>query len=148
MGIQEELPNRGQRKEVPHFHHVAGLVAANGKILLCKRPQNGLLGGLWEFPGGRLGADEGLREGAVRILSELLSVEIASAYKIGEVRHTFSHFKMTLHACLAHPRKEIEKIPEGFRWVDREEIGRLALPTAQKKVLALLKTPSAQLAFY
>jgi A/G-specific adenine glycosylase len=148
LGIQEELPKRRERKEVPHFHHVAGLVSADGKVLLCRRPQKGLLGGLWEFPGGRLEEEEGSREGTVRILSEMLSVPIDTAEKIGEVRHTFSHFKMTLHAYLAHPRHGMEKIPAGFRWVDREEVGRLALPTAQKKVLALFKTSSTQLAFY
>ena len=50
---QEILPEKQKAKAIPHYTIVVGIVYKDGKILIDKRRQNALLGGLWEFPGGK-----------------------------------------------------------------------------------------------
>ncbi|MHC4526131.1 MAG: NUDIX domain-containing protein [Planctomycetota bacterium] len=52
-GRQAELPVKQKQKALPHYTIVVGIVFKNDKILIDKRKQNALLGGLWEFPGGK-----------------------------------------------------------------------------------------------
>ena len=53
-GTQEQRPVVKPKKETPHYVHAAGVIVKDGKVLLAKRPSKGLLGGMWEFPNGRV----------------------------------------------------------------------------------------------
>lgn len=139
LGIQEEVPKKQKKRPVPLFKHVAGLIQFGDSFMLHQRPQKGLLGGLWEFPGGRLEEGENPMKGVARILFDALKVPVKPFRLIGNVRHTFSHFKMNLlvYQCTLHKRPR--DLPEGYRWVFQEEIRGLALPSAQQKVLSLIE---------
>ncbi len=67
-------------------------------MLIARRPSRGLLGGLWEFPGGKLEPGETLPEGLRREIAEELAVEIAVGAELGVYRHAYTHFKVVLHA--------------------------------------------------
>ena len=45
---------------IPHYIVTAAVIRRNGQVLIAQRPEQGLLGGLWEFPGGKLQPDEDL----------------------------------------------------------------------------------------
>src|ERR1051325_5793099 len=56
-GTQDQRPVMKPKKEVPHYVQAAGVVIERKKVLLAQRPSEGLLGGMWEFPNGRVNGD-------------------------------------------------------------------------------------------
>ena len=54
LGVVDERPVKPPRRKVPSLTVTAAVIRRNGRVLLAKRPPEGLLGGLWEFPGGTL----------------------------------------------------------------------------------------------
>ncbi|MDW8227844.1 MAG: (deoxy)nucleoside triphosphate pyrophosphohydrolase, partial [Anaerolineales bacterium] len=69
-------------------------------VLLAQRPSRGLLGGLWEFPGGKVEPGESLPEALRREIREELAVDIQVGAPLGVYRHAYTHFRITLHAFL------------------------------------------------
>ena len=72
-----------------------------GRVLIGRRPEDKLLGGLWEFPGGKQDPDESLDECLKREIEEELGIEIEVGASIGEFDHTYTHFRITVHAFFA-----------------------------------------------
>jgi A/G-specific adenine glycosylase len=68
--------------------------------LLAKRPSKGLLGGMWEFPGGKVEASESLEGCLAREIREELAVDIQVGEPSGVYEHAYSHFSITLHAFM------------------------------------------------
>ncbi len=99
-GVQEARPVLKPKKETPHYLVTAAVVRRNGKVLLAQRPPGGLLGGLWEFPGGKVGEGEALADGLRREIREELGVGIRVGEAFGVYRHAYTHFRITLHAFL------------------------------------------------
>jgi len=99
-GLQEELPHLAVRLPVPHYTVTAAVIRRDGTVLIARRPSRGLLGGLWEFPGGKLEPAETLPDGLRREIREELASEIEVEEPFGIYRHAFTHFKITLHAFL------------------------------------------------
>ena len=101
LGLQEERPVRMPRKKIPHLTVTAAVIHQDGQVLLAQRPPKGLLGGLWEFPGGTLEEDDpDLRACLQREIREELGVEIYIDKAFGQYNHAYTHFKITLHAFL------------------------------------------------
>ena len=101
-GVQLDRPLPKARKEIPHYIVTAGVIFEHpgqpGKVLLAKRPANGLLGGMWEYPGGKVDPGESLEECLTRELKEELGVDAAVGDKLGTYKHAYTHFRVTLHA--------------------------------------------------
>lgn len=97
-GVQEQRPILKPRPAVPHYVVTAGVLRSNGHLLLAQRPPHGLLGGLWEFPGGKQDEGEDLPACLQRELREELGVEVAVGEPLGVFRHAYTHFRITLHA--------------------------------------------------
>src|SRR5512147_2512180 len=56
-GVQDQRPVKSPKKDVPHYVHAAGVIIERSRVLLAQRPSKGLLGGMWEFPNGRVNGD-------------------------------------------------------------------------------------------
>ena len=82
---------------MPHFDVTAAVILRAGKVLIAKRPEGKLLGGMWEFPGGKVERGETLPACLRRELKEELGVTVRVREKILAVKHAFSHFRITLH---------------------------------------------------
>ncbi|MEA4812420.1 MAG: A/G-specific adenine glycosylase [Anaerolineaceae bacterium] len=118
-GTQNEIPLARLQKEVPHYIVAAAVIQQKGTFLIQRRPQKGLLAGLWEFPGGKLEAkDASLQDCAKREVREELNAEIQVEAPFGIYKHAYTHFSMTLHAFLCQ-LVQGEAIPESeaVRWV-------------------------------
>jgi A/G-specific adenine glycosylase len=138
-GDASDLPARTPGKPVPHVEVAAGLCVRQGRILLAKRPADGMLGGLWEFPGGRLReADAGSPPAALRrVLREEFGLTADPGPEIGALRHAFSHFRMTLRlfdAGEVRGRARAIRSAE-VRWARRSELDALAFPTADRNLI-------------
>lgn len=98
LGVQEDRPVRVPKQQVPHHVVTAAVIHRNGHVLVAQRPQQGLLGGLWEFPGGKLEPGEDLVACLQREIHEELGVHVAVHASLGVFRHGYTHFRVTLHA--------------------------------------------------
>lgn len=98
-GTQEERPVLKPKVKPPHYIQVAGVVVKRGMVLMEKRPSKGLLGGMWEFPNGRLSkreAGDPARELA-RTLHKSYPIKIRKKEPLGIVKHAYSHFSVTVY---------------------------------------------------
>jgi A/G-specific adenine glycosylase len=98
LGIQEQRPVRAPKRQTPHYTVTAAVIHRDGKVLIARRPQEGLLGGMWEFPGGKQQEDEDLPDCLGREIREELGAVIAVGRELGVYFHAYTHFKVTLHA--------------------------------------------------
>lgn len=140
-GRPEKYPFRRTKKAIPHRHVGAGVVVdGQGRVLMARRREGAMLGGLWEFPGGGVEEGEAIPECIRRELLEELGIEVRVGPHLATVRHTFSHFRMDLHAHWARidtgrPRAIA---CDAFKWVPVKEVSRLALPVADQKIHRVL----------
>lgn len=119
-GVQEERPLMSPRRAQPHYTVVAGVLRRNAKVLICRRPEGELLGGMWEFPGGKQEKGEALEDCLRRELREELEIDVAVGSPLGIYQHAYTHFKVTVHAfecrlLTGEPRTLVH--PE-IRWAD------------------------------
>jgi A/G-specific adenine glycosylase len=125
LGTQEERPVSQIRKSIPHHTVAAAVIARDCRVLIAQRPPKGLLGGLWEFPGGKQEPDEDLAECLKREIEEELGVRIDVQSLIGVYRHAYTHFRVTLHAfrcCLANGDHPQAIQVNALRWVSPTEL--------------------------
>jgi A/G-specific adenine glycosylase len=101
-GKAEQFPVKQAKKKVPHHIVTAAVIAGeDNTILITQRPEQALLGGMWEFPGGKQEPDESLEECLKREIFEELACRIEVHQPVGVFRHAYTHFKVTLHAFQA-----------------------------------------------
>jgi A/G-specific adenine glycosylase len=135
-------PPRRRRPPLPHQDIAAALVWRGPRLLIARRPEDGLLGGLWEFPGGKVEAGETPADAARREVLEELGVELEILGEVARVQHAYSHFRITLH--LFHARcvaceSAIGKSPaDSPRWGLPGELDRYAFPAANHEVVRRL----------
>jgi A/G-specific adenine glycosylase len=103
-GTQDQRPVMKPKKEVPHYIHAAGVIVRrigtppHEEVLLAKRPSNGLLGGMWEFPNGRVN-DDPAKE-LSNVLKTGYKLRLRATRKkeaLGVVQHAYTHFKVTVY---------------------------------------------------
>lgn len=140
-GTQNERPVRARRAATPHYDVAAGIIwNARGKLLIAQRPLDGLLGGLWEFPGGKREADETLQECLKRELREELGIEVQVGDLFVVVRHAFTHFKITLHAftCQYHSGPPRALGVRDWVWVTPDQLDDYSFGKADREIIAAL----------
>jgi len=135
------LPRRAAPRRRPHVRaSVVVLTDATGRWFVQRRPPSGLLGGLWEFPGGKVEVGESPETAAVRELREETGVRVTGLVRVGVVRHAYSHFTVELHVFRARGRPGARP---GRRWVSPRAFSRLPIPKATEKVVRLLLAEAA-----
>ncbi|MFM8321102.1 MAG: A/G-specific adenine glycosylase [Chloroflexota bacterium] len=125
LGVQEQRPVLEKKHPVPHYLVAAAVIRRGGLLLLAQRPAKGLLGGLWEFPGGKLQPGEDLPTCLAREIREELDAGIDVHAHLGVYRHAYTHFKVTLHAfeCTLQPGQEPRPVQAAdVRWVTPPEL--------------------------
>ena len=110
-GTVAERPGRSPKPSTPSFDvGVAVAVSPRGRTLLVRRPEDGMLGGMWEFPGRVAEAGEPVREAAMRALAGLLSGARLSR-PIATVDHLYSHRRHVYRAFLFECAEEAAPDP-------------------------------------
>lgn len=140
-GIQDQLPVKHTRKATPHYDVTAAVIRKNGRVLIAQRPPDGMLGGLWEFPGGKREPGESLAECLRREIREELRLEIEVGEPIALVKHAYTHFRITLHAfeCrVASGRPKAVGVAD-FKWVRMSELDEYAFAATDRKIIARMK---------
>ncbi len=138
--IQERLPFKSARKENPHSTIGVGIIWKGGRILIQRRKEDGLLGGLWEFPGGKRERGESLAGCVEREVREELGLEVRAGKKIAVVNHGYSHFSVTLHAfeCEYVSGRARPRSATAIKWVRPANLKDYAFPAANRRIIAAL----------
>ena len=112
------------------------------RVLAVKRAAGGLLGGLWELPGGDLLRGEKPEDGAQRLVSEGLGLELANVRRVGEVRHAFTHRDLTLYVLQADagPGRLRRVGLSEHRWLSPSALRALPSATLTRKALGVIDT--------
>jgi A/G-specific adenine glycosylase len=139
--IESDVPVRPVKKALPHYHVTAAVIWQDERVLIAQRPLEGMLGGLWEFPGGKQESNETLAGCLQREIKEELGVEIEVGQLIAVVKHSYTHFKITLHAfmCQLLAGKPQPLGVADWRWVSLTEIDAFAFPRTDLQIINVLK---------
>ncbi len=147
-GIQSELPMTENRSPIPHKNiGVAVIWNDQQQILIDRRRESGLLGGLWEFPGGKVEPGETVEACIQREILEELGIEIEVGDRLIVVEHTYSHFRVTLnvHHC-RHLSGEPTPIEcDEVRWVTLADIDQYPFPKANVQIIEALRNSWTEL---
>lgn len=140
LGDPTRLPVKVPKKEIPHYFIGVGIVWKDNQVLIALRPPEGLLGGLWEFPGGKLKEGESLEACVVREVREELGIEVKVDRPFMTVKHAYTHFRITLHSfhCTYLSGDPQPLGCTDWKWVALEELPNYAFPKANKKLLERL----------
>lgn len=143
-GTQALRPVKSKKAPSPHYDVAAGIIWSDtGQLLIAQRPLDGLLGGLWEFPGGKIEPGETLPECLQRELWEELAIEVEVGELFTVVQHGFTHFRITLHAFTC---RYVERgvLPQkngvhDWAWVTVDQLDTYSFGKADREVIAALK---------
>ncbi len=111
------------------------------QILIDRRRPTGVLGGFWEFPGGKIEAGETVEDCIKREIREELGIVVEVGQHLITISHTYSHLHVTL---IVHHCQYTEGIPqpiecEEIRWVTIDEIDKFSFPEANFQIIAALR---------
>ncbi|MBN1816210.1 MAG: A/G-specific adenine glycosylase [Sedimentisphaerales bacterium] len=138
---QQSIPFRSKKKPLPRYTIAVGVIWKQGRILIDRRNADGLLGGMWEFPGGKKKKGESLRQTVTREVWEEVGLEIDVQKKITAVPHAYSHFRICLHAfhCQWTSGKARPLGCDKVRWIWPSQLKQYAFPAANQKIIACLE---------
>jgi A/G-specific adenine glycosylase len=135
-----QFPKRITTPKTPLFNIAVGVVYKNNHMLITRRKPEGLLGGLWEFPGGKIGKHETPEQACAREIKEEVNLSVAVTGHIAQVKHAYTHFKilMEVFSCRYVSGEVKLKGPVDFRWITLREIDQYPFPKANHKFIHLL----------
>jgi 8-oxo-dGTP diphosphatase len=122
----------------------AAVVEQAGAFLLTRRAETTHLGGLWEFPGGKVEHGESVEDAVAREIREELGCEVVLGRALLTSRHTYEDLHVELHFFEATLVGEpAPQLGQEMRWVPRAELGALPLPEADAALVSLLTANGA-----
>ena len=124
LGVQSARPILKPKAEIPHHILGAAVIQRDGGLLIAQRPQDGFLGGLWEFPGGKMEPGEDLQACLKREIKEALGVAINVGGFLGKYRHAYTHFRVTRHAfrCTLVDGEPSPRKAADLHWITPDEL--------------------------
>ena len=139
-GDPEAIPVKRPRPKPKRLEAAAAFLERRGKVLAVRRPPRGLLGGLWELPGGELEAREIPEEGLARSMREHLGLTLSGTEKLGTVRHVFTHRVLHLHVFRARGAAGRVRLAgfDAHRWLPPARLTELPQSALMGKALRLV----------
>jgi len=131
-------PEKKKNKSIPTLEVSTCIVKKKNKLLILQRPLEKMLGGLWEFPGGKIENKESKEKAAIREVMEETGLSI-DPYYLGQVSHQYSHIKVCISLFLANIEDDsCLETKQKYQWVTRKRINDFPLPKANYKMLEIL----------
>jgi A/G-specific adenine glycosylase len=147
-GQQDLLPVKRPRKRTPHYDVAAAVTlrddgpdGSNPYVLVAQRNADDMLGGLWEFPGGKREEGETPPECLAREIREELGIEIEVGEQLTVIEHAYTHFRITLYAfCCRVVSGEPRCLDcAAFRWMRPAQLDTLPMSMADRKIAQALQ---------
>ena len=140
-GNAEELPIKKKKPKPKPMRAIAAWIERDGKILVARRPEEGLMAGLWELPGGEIGTKEEGKDRLEEIIQNVIGLAIRDPHSLGHVEHVFTHRKLDLEIFRCRLDKGQRVLRSGYaahRWVRPKAILELAHAGPTRKAMMLL----------
>ncbi|MBL8908880.1 MAG: A/G-specific adenine glycosylase [Rhizobiales bacterium] len=132
-GLTDVLPLRAAKTAQPLRRGIAFWVERDGALLLRRRPDRGLLGGMMEVPSTPWASERPSRP------LDSAPVEARWRRKAGRIEHTFTHFHLELEIWRAEERIGHELRGDGdYRWVPMAGLAGEALPSVMRKIVGAM----------
>ena len=140
-GWVDQFPKRRPPRKVPTHRVAVGVVRQGNRVLITRRPDRGLLGGLWEFPGGRIDPPETPAQACAREIVEETGLTVRVAAPLAEVRHAYTHFKVELSVFICDYQRGRVALngPVDHCWITLDEMEKFAFPKANHKFMPQLR---------
>ncbi len=148
VGDPERYPLKATKRPVPEVEGVCAILQRGGQVLLARRPERGLFGGLFELPGiDPTPAGKSPSDALSDALQERLGLPRSAGRSLGTVKHVFTHRRLTCHVhltpCDAEPA--LRDFYTALAWVDPVAPAGVGVSTLTLKALALLREPQSRL---
>lgn len=130
---QTELPLRVPKTKKKTEERIVLIVEQEGRVLLTKRPEKGVLGGLWEYPNVLAAGPEEVRAAALAAYG----VSLEPMAYVGEAVHVFTHIKwnMKVYRGKVEDGSDLAALRRPFIWADRKQLEEeIMLPVAFRKI--------------
>jgi A/G-specific adenine glycosylase len=136
-GRTGELPIVERKGAVPHYRVGVGVVWKRDKILIARRCETQMFGGLWEFPGGKQLKGEPLEWTVEREALEETGVKCRVDAPYVTVKHAYSHFKITLTAFKCHwlSGRARALASAELKWIKPSDLAAHPMPRANRRVV-------------
>ena len=136
-GKQLQYPELISKRTIPTKKMVAAFITLNGNFIINQRPDSGMLGGLWEFP--TFEYDNSIADSEVRmIFNKNIGNDINIEFKIGSVKHSYSHFKIEVDLYLCS-KKYKNIILKNAKWINPNEFEQHTFSKVHHKLFHIIK---------
>ena len=119
------------------------LVDVDGRVLLSRRPEDKVMGGLWEFPGGKMERGESPESALIREMKEELGIDTKESClaPLSFSSHAYDdfHVLLLLYVCRKWWGVPSSKEDNALAWVRPPRLGDYAMPAADKPLVAMLQ---------
>ena len=140
-GEPAAYPVKDAPRELPFQVIGVGVVLnAAGEVLIDQRLNEGLLGGLWEFPGGKQEPGEAITATISRELIEELAITVDVGEELITLEHAYSHKKLrfVVHLCRWLSGEPQPLACQQVRWVRPQQLADFPFPAANARIIAAL----------
>jgi len=141
QGDAEQLPIKKKKPKQRPMRAVAAWIEREGRILAVRRPEEGLMAGLWELPGGEIEAKDEPKDRLAEVLRSAVGLQIRDVEPIGRIEHLFTHRRLALEVFRCRSDRGARVRRQGFvahRWLRPEAMLELAHAGPTRKALKLL----------
>jgi A/G-specific adenine glycosylase len=133
-------PLKSEKPVIPVYQVAVAVIVKHGRFYIQKRPSRGHLGGMWEFPGGKVKPDETDEQALLRECREELGIKINIDKKLTTIKHAYTHFKIVLGFFLANmPDGETIHTHTPHEWITVQQIQEYPFPAANHKFFPMLE---------
>ena len=128
-------PIKLKKRPTPLYRIAVGVVFKNGRVLITRRKPSGLLGGLWEFPGGKIQKGESSEAACIREIKEEVNLAVQVDSHLARVKHAYTHFKIVMDVfCCSYVSGRVALSgPVDHRWINLQKIDDFPFPKANHK---------------
>lgn len=130
---------------IPQLPVVVGLITnSQQQVLIAQRPPGKIMAGLWEFPGGKIEANESQFAALARELQEELAIDVLQAQTECVVEQAYPDRQVILHVwrVMQFTGQPVGREGQIIRWVAINELTHYTFPIANQHILTRLQTQS------
>jgi len=137
-GNPVDYPKKKFTRAIPHFNVVTAIIWRGDTFYIQRRREDKMLGGLWEFPGGKVEKGETLESALLRELKEECNLNARILKKATSIEHRYSHYSITMHCYYCEEKDDKIASITNSNWIKKNQISQYSFPKANHKIFNFL----------